>query len=312
LIDAATPYFALCNGQQFLNNRSLSMMTADDISRYQQDGFVVIPQFLSTEQCEALKMRAEHVVEKWVVSDQAMKLAQDQSAVFTTENNDRTNNHFFLDSAENIRCFFEEGALDSEGKFVQEPEQCINKIGHALHELDPVFEAMSHDARLGVIAHQLGMAEPVIRQSMYIFKQPRIGGEIHWHQDATFFFTTPQSVVTYWFAIEDATLENGCLWVEPKGHQGPLREVFKRTGDATDMESLDRMPWPTDVGGEPMPVKAGTLICFDGLLPHYSAPNRSSRSRQAYTLHVTDNAAAYSEHNWIQTRELPLRGFNDQ
>ena len=75
-------------------------MTADDISRYRQDGFVVIPQFLSTEQCEALKMRAEHVVEKWVVSDQAMKLAQDQSAVFTTENNDRTNNHFFLDSAE--------------------------------------------------------------------------------------------------------------------------------------------------------------------------------------------------------------------
>lgn len=288
-------------------------MTNNDFHRhYQKDGFVVIPDFLSAETCQLLKSRADQMVHDWVVSEEAIKLAQDQSAVFTTENNDRTNNHFFLDSAEKIRCFFEDGALDEKGNWVQPPAQCINKIGHALHELDPVFEAMSHDARLGAIAQNLGMAAPVIRQSMYIFKQPRIGGEIHWHQDATFFYTAPQSVITFWFAIEDATLDNGCLWVEPEGHQGPLREVFKRHGDVTNMVTLDKTPWPTNTSGTPMPVSAGTLICFHGLLPHYSAPNLSNHSRQAYTLHVTDDNAAYSKDNWLQTQQLPLRGFNDQ
>jgi phytanoyl-CoA hydroxylase len=56
-------------------------------------------------------------------------------------------------------------------------------------------------------------------------------------------------------------------------------------------------------------VPAGTLVVFHGLLPHYSAPNRSARSRLAYTLHVTDGAAAYSPLNWLQRERLPVRGL---
>ncbi len=56
---------------------------------------------------------------------------------------------------------------------------------------------------------------------------------------------------------------------------------------------------------------ADTLICFDGLLPHYSAANRSSQARHAYTLHVVDGQAHYPETNWIQRgRDFPVRGFN--
>ena len=66
---------------------------------------------------------------------------------------------------------------------------------------------------------------------MYIFKQPGIGGEVGCHQDATFLYTEPMTVTGFWFAIEDATLENGCLWAAPGGHQqGGLRQVFKRAG----------------------------------------------------------------------------------
>jgi hypothetical protein len=50
-------------------------------------------------------------------------------------------------------------------------------------------------------------------QSMYIFKQPRIGGPVDAHQDSTFLYTTPQSVTGFWWAVEDATLNNGCLYV---------------------------------------------------------------------------------------------------
>jgi len=60
----------------------------------------------------------------------------------------------------------------------------------------------------------------------------------------------------------------------------------------------------------PLEVEAGTLVVLHGLLPHWSAPNRSERSRHAYALHVIDAAARYSADNWLQgAPEMPLRGF---
>jgi phytanoyl-CoA hydroxylase len=148
-------------------------------------------------------------------------------------------------------------------------------------------------------------------QTIYIFKQPGIGGEVRWHQDATFFDSTPISVTTFWFALEDATVDNGCLWVEPGGHRGPLRERFVRIGDKTGMEKLDSTPWPDDSTAVPLEAKAGSLVCFHGLLPHYSAPNRSLVSRHAFTLHATDARTAYSARNWIQRgSRFPVRGFD--
>jgi phytanoyl-CoA hydroxylase len=145
---------------------------------------------------------------------------------------------------------------------------------------------------------------------MYIFKQPGIGGEVRWHQDATYFETDPVSVTTFWFALEDATLDNGCLWAEPGGHRTPMRERFVREGDLVRVEKLDATPWPDDSTAVPLEVKAGSLVCFHGLLPHYSAPNRSPVSRHAYTLHVTDGATHYSPQNWIQRdASFPVRGF---
>lgn len=146
---------------------------------------------------------------------------------------------------------------------------------------------------------------------MYIFKQPRIGGVVNWHQDATFFYTEPISVVTFWFAVEDATTENGCLWVEPGGHTTPLSERFNRSGNTTTMEPLDSTPWPTTEEAVALEAPAGTLVLFGGKLPHYSAPNRSERSRQAFVLHVTDGTSTYAETNWLQSVRLPLRGFRD-
>jgi hypothetical protein len=75
-----------------------------------------------------------------------------------------------------------------------------------MHDLDPVFRAFTSDPRLVTVARDLGLSEAQMWQSMYIFKQPGIGGEVRWHQDATYFDTTPVSVTTFWFALEDATL----------------------------------------------------------------------------------------------------------
>jgi phytanoyl-CoA hydroxylase len=278
------------------------MLSAEQIQHYKEQGFLVLDSLVAPEMLAKLKQQAAAIVENW--QDDS------QSHVFTTKDNDRSGDDYFLQSAEQVRCFFEEEAFGENGQLVQDRSLCINKIGHALHAIDPVFDAFSHQRSFGNIAADLGIQQAQVRQSMYIFKQPRIGGEVNWHQDASFFFTQPQSVMTFWFAIEDATLENGCLWVEPAGHLGPLRERFNLDGKTTSMEPLNDMPWPGLDGGRPVEVKAGSLVIFHGSLPHYSAPNRSSHSRQAYTLHVTDAGSHYSSKNWLQAETLPLRGFD--
>lgn len=277
------------------------MLSTRQIEQFNDEGFIVLDELIDSKWLEKLKNQAAGIVDHW---------QGDGQNIFTTKDNNRSGDDFFLDSAEQIQCFFEEDAFDDDGNLVQARNLCINKIGHALHELDPVFEAFSHQARFGELVADLGMKAPQIRQSMYIFKQPKIGGVVKWHQDATFFYTTPQSVITFWFAIEDATLENGCLWLEPGGHKGPLREIFKLRQRDTYMEFVDKTPWPTEDKAKPVEVKAGSLVVFHGLLPHYSAPNRSDKSRQAFTLHVTDGTADYAEDNWLQARTLPLRGFD--
>ena len=149
---------------------------------------------------------------------------------------------------------------------------------------------------------ELGLVEPEIRQSMYIFKQPNIGGEVNWHQDASYFFTTPQSVITFWVAIEDANLNNGCLHIQNGGHKTPLREQFIREKDGrTYLKQLTQTSFSHEDESIAVPVKKGTLIVFNGLLPHYSAANRSNFSRHAFTLHLTCKTCDYAKENWLQS-----------
>ena len=278
------------------------MLDAQQIARYHRDGYLSLPDFKSPEEMAAVRTRAAAIVD-------AFDPASSRS-IFTTNDQARVTDRWFLDSADQVRCFFEEEAFDGNGGLRQPKSLSINKIGHALHDRDDVFDRFSRGAALDALARDLGLAQPLIWQSMYIFKQPGIGGEVGWHQDATFFHTDPISVTTFWFALEDATLDNGCLWVEPGGHRGPLRERFVRNGDEVRKLRIDATPWPDDGRAVPLEVSAGTLVCFHGLLPHYSAPNRSAHSRHAYSLHVTDGRSAYAASNWLQRGpELPLRGF---
>jgi phytanoyl-CoA hydroxylase len=272
-----------------------------DVERFARDGFAVIPGFKSAAEIAALRARAAEIVEAF---DPAKA-----SGIFSTRDEATKNDDYFLGSGITIRCFFEEEAFDRSGALRQSKALSINKIGHAMHDLDPVFAAFSHGETLDAVARALGLAEPRVYQSMYIFKQPYIGGEVGWHQDATYFATEPETVTTLWFALERADRNNGCLWVEPGGHRGPLRERFSVGSSGPSLERLDATPWPS-TGAEPIEVESGTLVVFHGLLPHYSAPNRSPVSRHAYTLHAVDGRAWYAPENWLQRpEEFPARGF---
>ena len=282
-----------------------AMLTPAQIDHYHRDGYVVLPHFKTPAHMAALRERAGQIVDAF---DPATS-----KTIFTTNDQVRTVDRYFLDSDTTVRCFFEEEAFDASGALRQPKALSINKIGHAMHDLDPVFAAFSRGPELAAVARDIGLADSRIWQSMYIFKQPGIGGEVGWHQDATFFDTTPLSVTTFWFALEDATLDNGCLWVQAGGHTSPLRERFERVGDVITMHKLSDHPWPDTSTAIPLEVQAGALVVFHGLLPHYSAPNRSAHSRHAYTLHATNGHTAYAPTNWIQrSAAMPATGFDIQ
>lgn len=272
------------------------------VKEYQQDGFLVVENFVEESACDLLRARAEQLVRDFdphgVIS------------IFSTHEQTRTSDDYFLESGDKIRFFFEENAFDANGKLKQSKEQSINKIGHALHDLDPVFDKFSRTKEIQQLVSDLGIHDPLLLQSMYIFKQSKIGGEVTCHQDATFLYTEPLRLVGLWFALEDATIENGCLWVIPGSHKLRLKSRFMRTdGGGTRFEVFDNTPWPEE-NLRPLEVKKGTLVALHPLLAHLSRENTSPRSRHAYTLHVIHASVSYPKENWLQPGpQMPLRGF---
>jgi phytanoyl-CoA hydroxylase len=231
-------------------------------------------------------------------------------SIFSTNEQTRTSDDYFLASGDRISFFFEEHAFRADGSLRQSKEHSINKIGHALHDLDAAFNQFSRSTELAALVSDLGYKQPLLLQSMYIFKQPNIGGEVTCHQDATFLYTEPLTVTGLWFALEDATQENGCLWAIPGGHQRGLKSRFSRAeGGGTRFSVYDKSAWPSNQL-IPLEVKKGTLIILNGLLPHMSLVNRSPKSRHAYTLHVMEANCHYPTDNWLQRApEMPLQGF---
>jgi phytanoyl-CoA hydroxylase len=274
------------------------MNRAEDFAR---QGFLVLPGFVPEASCDALKARAEELVAGF---------RPETVSIFSTHEQTRTSDDYFLSSGDQIRFFFEENAFRPDGTLRQDKLLSINKIGHAMHDLDPLFERFSRTPELASLASELGLRRPLLIQSMYIFKQPYIGGEVNSHQDSTFLYTEPPTCMGFWFALEDATLENGCLWALPGGHKLGLKKRFLRAkGGGTRFQVLDPTPLPEE-GMVPLEVKKGTLVVLHGLLPHKSGANTSPKSRHAYSVHLIEGTAAYPEDNWLhRAPELPPRGF---
>ncbi|HEY0079849.1 MAG TPA: phytanoyl-CoA dioxygenase family protein [Pyrinomonadaceae bacterium] len=280
-------------------------LSARQLTDYRRDGYLVLERFVAGSECDRLRRRAEELVEEFD--------PQGVVSIFSTREQTRTSDSYFMQSGDRVSFFFEEDAFDSTGRLRRSKERSINKIGHALHDLDPVFNRFSRTPELAQLSADLNISRPLLVQSMYIFKQPGIGGEVTCHQDSTFLYTEPPSVVGFWFALEDATVENGCMWAIPGGHRLGLKSRFLRTPEGSArFETRDPAPWPTDAL-VPLEAAKGTLVILDGLLPHLSHPNRSPRSRHAYTLHVIDADCHYPADNWLQRRpDMPLRGFQPE
>lgn len=281
------------------------------IEAFQRDGVIIIEDFVSYEACDQLRERAAALVAK-----HAPEALATSRTVFSTIDQRHARDRYFEESADGIGVFFEEHAFDAAGNLCVPLERAVNKLGHAMHDLDPVFRDFSSGPRLNNVARAIGLTDAKLVQSMMIFKQPGIGGEVTVHQDASFLHTEPESVTGFWFALEDARRDNGCLGGLPGEGKRGLREIFSRGTDGAlhfttlqpDLKwNMSKFEW--------LEAKKGSLIVFDGMFPHLSEANTSAHSRHAYTLHAVSARAHYPHTNWLQRRDpaaLPWRGFTGE
>lgn len=277
-------------------------LSAQQLDAWNRDGFLAIEGFYTDEQCVGLRERALQLVDDFD--------PRESPSVFSTTDKSHAQDHYFLTSGDKIRFFLEEGVTDDAGDLTVPKHESVNKLGHAMHDLDPVFDTFSRTDKLAGVVHDLGFTDPQLLQSMYILKPPRVGGEVVWHTDHTFLWTEPQSVVGFWVAIDDATVDNGCMWAVPGGHTLPVKSRFRREGAGTTDDIFDATEYDTS---ERVPLEAprGTLIALHGSLPHWSGPNTSEHPRHAYTVHIIEGQAEYLADNWLQrSADLPLRGFD--
>ncbi|EGD74371.1 hypothetical protein PTSG_06382 [Salpingoeca rosetta] len=179
--------------QQQPQPRSLGFLTQEQANFHDTNGYLVIDGFFDQAACDDMRAACTDIVSSYDPQKEDL-------STFSTV--DQQGNAYFLESGDKIRYFFEEGAVDEQRNIVVDIDRAFNKIGHALHFLNPVFKKYTFDPRIKAIAHDLGLVEPAIPQSMYIFKQPGIGGEVVPHQDSTFLYTEPLSTTGFWIPLQ--------------------------------------------------------------------------------------------------------------
>lgn len=282
------------------------MLDQSQINFYHKNGYLIVPNFATAEEVKGLKDRIEIIIDGFDLNE---------LKIFTTENQTKHMDRYFLESGDKIRCFFEEEAFGENGNLKTSKQLAINKIGHALHDLDEVFEQFSYKRTLYEISQELGLTTPAIVQSQYIFKQPKIGAKVNAHTDSTFIYTEPLSCLGAWVALEDASTKNGCLSAIPGSHKLPLKEKFVRNQENTGTLFMDlkqeNIEWPLDEL-IPLEVSKGDLVLIHGQVVHASYANRSDKSRHAYIVHIIDQESHYPPSNWLQRGEnMPFRAMEN-
>src|SRR6184192_883436 len=124
-------------------------LSSDQLAFYKRDGFLVLENFVSEKACDHLRSSAEELLCDFD--------PQGIMSIFSTHEQTRISDDYFLESGDKIRFFFEEKAFDSDGSLSQSKAQSINKIGHALHDLDPIFDQFSRLPAIEQLVSDLGI-----------------------------------------------------------------------------------------------------------------------------------------------------------
>ncbi len=127
-------------------------------------------------------------------------------------------------------------------------------------------------------------------QSMLFLKPPGLQGQA-WHQDERFIPTRDRSLIGAWIALDDATTENGCLWVIPGSHRDGVLYPFRDHGRPDEFDPTDEAYDFDAAGAVPVEVQTGDVVFFNGYLLHRSLKNRTNGTRRALVNHYMSSSS---------------------
>jgi ectoine hydroxylase-related dioxygenase (phytanoyl-CoA dioxygenase family) len=154
---------------------------------------------------------------------------------------------------------------------------------HLAQASDVLRAFVADDVFLGVVADLIG---PDVRLywDQAVYKKPDTTAHFPWHQDNGYAFIEPQSYVTCWIPLVDATEQNGCPWVVPGVHRrGTLAHHIEPYG----LQCFDE-----PAGAIPVEVRAGDVVVFSSLTPHTTGPNLTDQVRKSYIVQFAPEGAA--------------------
>ncbi len=141
-----------------------------------------------------------------------------------------------------------------------------------------ILQHSMHQKGLAIAQELLG-EDMILDFDMLINKAPHTNQSTPWHQDAAYWIDMPDKrALSIWFAIDEATLDNGCMWYTPKSHKLPLRKHHQPIGKGalqckgSEEESIA------------VPLKPGSCAIHHGHTLHYSRGNSTSGHRRAFIL----------------------------
>ena len=187
--------------------------------------------------------------------------------------------------------FFEEKSREILPRLAPEERlDYVRKLANFV-EFDPRLKAMGFHPKLLAAARRIIGEDIVMYCNFALLKPPRLGREKPWHQDNAYFgFPLDTKVVGTWVALDEATVENGCMQLLPELRKRGANLHFKRRDwQISDAEILGHRSVAA-------PLKPGGLLFFDGMLPHGTPENRTDTRRRAVQFHfVAASAKKFAE-----------------
>jgi len=168
-------------------------------------------------------------------------------------------------------------------------------------DFDERLKALSaHPQLLNVIERIIG-EQPLLFQDMALLKPPQGGREKPWHQDHAYFeLPLTTTVVGVWIALDEATVDNGCMIVYPGSHRaGPVVHFQRRDWQICDTETREKEILA-------VPLKPGGCLLFHSLIHHGTPTNQTNQRRRAVQFHYRPQSAGKT------TKEERLAIFGDE
>jgi len=182
---------------------------------------------------------------------------------------------------------------------------------HFPHKLSALMsDALAHPAIVQALTCAIG-PDVKAMQSMLFFKAAGKPGQA-WHQDEDYIPTRDRSLTGAWIAMDDATIENGCLWVIPGSHKPGILWKQEWHADRSFDCALESQGFPYTVKDEvPVEVKKGSVVLFNGYTLHRSLPNRASSGYRRALVNHYMSAGSLLPWRYTEGASMAMQDYRD-